>query len=826
VAFGCSCFLFAPSAALALNGGTLRVTPRNSWRAFEVITVGNDPAGDGFAYAMPGTFDGVGAWISDPSTQSNLRLSINHEATDASVSEVNLSLTNFRTAIANTISGGTPGGVNFVTSARQAYGRWSSNGGGSYTSTSDITTTAFQRFCSGQLHPANTFGTNRGFVDPIYMCGEEVAGGRLFALDMTNRDFYALTSTTVGVAPGGVAVSGAGGVPADPWENACLLDTGETNHAAILLSPDGGSQAMQVYIGQKGKGFNGTASNSFLARNGLAYGNYYYLNNTLPGSGTSPGGTIDTTLAGALVSAKLEDVDTNPNNPKQAVIGIQETGLFTFDLDLKFNGAGGTFNPGGSSFSVTKVLNHNNNIDGLFGDADNVDWTVATTLNDVNYANGLIFVNEDSDTANGETWMTTPSGTGPTLIADTIAFAGATETSGVLDVSRLVGYRPGSVVLTSNQGTDSSLSVLINPFATLEPRHWDVNGMTAGAGGASPTGNWDGSTSNFNTDSTGAAGGIVVADTTALDTVVFGAGSDATGSYTVTLSGTRAAARINIEDGHVTLTGGSLTVGVFDVSAGAVGTVTSNLTAPGSSLTKTGPGTLEMSRLPLNHAVTITDGTLRVLESAPGLSSGVPSGNDGFVSRASSLTIDPGATLDLTNNDLIVDYTGSSPFASLNDMVRSGFNFGDWLGDGITSSTAANPLSNGNYALGIAENGLLTNPFGGDAPGGLNPKFSGQTVDNTTVLIKFTHRVDLDLDGLVTGNDAAIFNGAYSEGEGGATWQTGDVDYDGTWSSNDAAIFNSFYDESLAHLPEPGTAAAASLALLGLAAARKKRRHV
>ena len=45
-------------------------------------------------------------------------------------------------------------------------------------------------------------------------------------------------------------------------------------------------------------------------------------------------------------------------------------------------------------------------------------------------------------------------------------------------------------------------------------------------------------------------------------------------------------------------------------------------------------------------------------------------------------------------------------------MVRSGFNFGDWLGKGITSSTAANPLSNGNYALGVAENGLLTNPFG------------------------------------------------------------------------------------------------------------------
>jgi hypothetical protein len=449
-------FAFAGSNSWAINGGTLRMTPRNGWRAFEVISVGDNPAGDGFTWVMPSAFDGIGAWLPDAST---LRLQINHENTDATVSEVNLNLSNFQSAIRNVIGSGTTGGDSFVSSAQQAYGRWTNDGGANWTATSDVTKTAFYRFCSGQSHKPNAFGTGRGFVDNIYITGEEGSTNRLFALDLANRDFYRLSGWS------GSASGGIGGMPYDPWENAALLDTGETNYVALLLSPDGGSQIVKLYIGEKGKDTSGNASSSFLARNGLAYGSYYYLNDTLPASGTSTDGYFDTTTAGALLSAKLEDVDTNPNDPTQAVLGVQETGLFTFDFALDFSS--GSFNAGGSSFSVTKIQQHVNDTDGAFGDADNVDWTEATTLGGVNYPNGLIFVNEDSGTANGETWMNTPTGGGLTLIGDTVNFAGATETSGIVDVSELVGYKPGSILLTDNQGTDSSLTVLINPNATL-----------------------------------------------------------------------------------------------------------------------------------------------------------------------------------------------------------------------------------------------------------------------------------------------------------------------------------------------------------------------
>jgi autotransporter-associated beta strand protein len=785
----------ATPMAFALNGGPLRVTPRNGWRAFEVISIGNDPAGDGFTYAMPGAFDGIGAWSPDPAT---LRLSVNHETGDASVSEVNLNLTNFRSAIANTLATNSTGGVSFVSSARQAYGRWSNDGGGSFSATSDNTTTAFQNFCSGQMHPANTFGPGRGFVDNIYMHGEEVSGGRIFALDLANRDYYRLGSATVGLAPGGAGTATTGGMPADPWENAALLDTGDTTHVALLLSPDGGSQIMQLYIGEKGKDKNGAASSSFLARNGLAYGNFYYHNGSMPSGLTTNTGTIDNTSAGGLTSAKLEDVDTNPNHPTQAVIGVQESGLFKFDFNLAFNGAGGTFNPAGSGFSLTKVLNHVNDTDGQFGDADNVDWTESTTLNNVAYPDGLIFVNEDSGTTGGETWMTTSAGAGPTLIADTIASTSATETSGVLDISRRVGYRPGSVLLTNNQGADASMTVLINPAAALEPKHWDVNGMTSGAGGSSPGGAWNGVALNFNTDSTGGGAGILVADTTTLDTVVFAAGADATDGYTVTLTGTRAAGRVVVEQGNVTFTGGTLASGVFDVFPGAAATVASTLAgAAGGSVTKNGAGTLTVSSAnAYAGGTTVTAGTL-VLANADATAGGSVNIADGALAQAQAglskaITVTTLATnatgkFDLTDNSMVIKGLDAT---QVRGLINGAFNAGHWNGaTGLDSSTAG-ANAGGTTAIGYGTAGFLN-----------KSSFKGVSPLNTTdVLVKYTYYGDSDLSGATNLDDFTLFLGGYQNS--GTTWAQGDYDYSGLVTLDDFTLFLKGYQQQGAPLSE------------------------
>ena len=148
-------------------------------------------------------------------------------------------------------------------------------------------------------------------------------------------------------------------------------------------------------------------------------------------------------------------------------------------------------------------------------------------------------------------------------------------------------------------------------------------------------------------------------------------------------------------------------------------------------------------------------------------------------------------------------------------MVRAGYHAGDWLGNGISSSTAN---ANRNFAVGVADNANLAIPFDGTR------LFSGQVVDTTTILVKFTHRIDLDLDGVITTNDATIFNSNYTEGAP-AYWSIGDVDYDRVFTTNDATLFNSFYSEALASVPEPTALGVLGIGAFGLLSRRRRRQY-
>jgi len=132
--------------------------------------------------------------------------------------------------------------------------------------------------------------------------------------------------------------------------------------------------------------------------------------------------------------------------------------------------------------------------------------------------------------------------------------------------------------------------------------YWDTNGAAAGAGGATPSGTWDvGTTANWSTSS---AGTIATQVYSGKNQAVFAAGTDATGSYTVTVNGSVeiAKAGVALEEGNVTFSGGTLASGSGDwnqhyywsVAAGGTLTVDSTIgnTGGGGSARKEGPGTL------------------------------------------------------------------------------------------------------------------------------------------------------------------------------------------------------------------------------------------
>lgn len=101
--------------------------------------------------------------------------------------------------------------------------------------------------------------------------------------------------------------------------------------------------------------------------------------------------------------------------------------------------------------------------------------------------------------------------------------------------------------------------------------YWDINGTAAGAGGASPSGIWDGSNpaaTNWNGNSAGGSSTITNL-TTYADPVFFSAGTGATGPFTVTVGNNQYCNGLTVEEGAVSLAGGSIS----NQAALSVGTV-------------------------------------------------------------------------------------------------------------------------------------------------------------------------------------------------------------------------------------------------------------
>ncbi len=140
--------------------------------------------------------------------------------------------------------------------------------------------------------------------------------------------------------------------------------------------------------------------------------------------------------------------------------------------------------------------------------------------------------------------------------------------------------------------------------------------------------------------------------------------------------------------------------------------------------------------------------------------------------RTTSLSITAGARLDLANDALVVDYTGTSPLATIRSLLTTGYANGAWNGVGINSSVAA---STAGRAVGYAEASAIFSSF--------PAIFAGQMVDDTSVLVRYTRYGDANLNQITNLDD---FNRlAANFGASNTVWSQGNFNYDNVTNLND-----------------------------------------
>jgi hypothetical protein len=451
----------------------------SGWKTFEILSGGDALGGlaeEGFEWTSKhDNWDGLGAYVQGRDT---LRVFINHEAgSDSTFSRVDLDLANSKTWIAN-------GNPNNTTSNQvlpsgqivKAVSRgWLSVGSG---------TSPINNPCSGNVWQADTFGAGRGFAETLYLTGEETSDtrGQFWVMDVSSRTLYECPDLGGG-----------------SWENATIIDTGRSDTVALLLAEDAGARVtgtapLRLYVGLKNPGGN------FLERNGFSGGTVYYWDPVgagtdgtvtglfLGGNGTTVSGTWVVSSVGAALVSKLEDVHTNmksssPGFGVEAVYAAQNQGLFTVDFSQVDFVAGDL---GASRDSEVELLFRAGTeaVSNSFSGMDNLVWS----------PNGHIYVNEDD--GEGDIWKVdveslrasyalsdfTPDASQVFDILDSEVVG---ETSGIIDISAEVGYRPGSVFLTTGRSgalTQNQLVLLVSPRVVPLVSH--ALNYAAGAGGS------------------------------------------------------------------------------------------------------------------------------------------------------------------------------------------------------------------------------------------------------------------------------------------------------------------------------------------------------
>jgi autotransporter-associated beta strand protein len=292
------------------------------------------------------------------------------------------------------------------------------------------------------------------------------------------------------------------------------------------------------------------------------------------------------------------------------------------------------------------------------------------------------------------------------------------------------------------------LAVRITPGVTwngqADHTTWNTSAANWNSGGNPPSAYANSDIAMFTDSAPSNAISVTLNTTVSPDEVLV---SSNTNNYTIGGSGAIGGSAEFVKDGASTLTLGTKNTytGPTFVSAGTL-----IVAAAGA--------------LPTGNSLTISNSAIVKLAGGTG------------EETLSSLAIAAGAALDITNNHVILDYSGSDPKSTILQYLASASNGGHWNGPGISSSTAAGASA---YGVGFADG----------ADGTDHSLSSGQ------IEVAYALYGDINLDGVVNSIDFGTFAANFGKSVANG-WEQGDFTYSGVVNSTDFGLLAANFGKS------------------------------
>jgi len=163
-----------------------------------------------------------------------------------------------------------------------------------------------------------------------------------------------------------------------------------------------------------------------------------------------------------------------------------------------------------------------------------------------------------------------------------------------------------------------------------------------------------------------------------------------------------------------------------------------------------------------------------------GAATAVPGGGINGLTVVKSMAFNGTGYLELNDNDLAIDYTGSSPLASVQALINQARNGGAWNGTGPLRSTSARNAAGHNTTLAAMEATDYAAVHGG--------VFDNFSYDTTAVLVKYTYYGDTNFSGDVNFDDYVRTDVGFNTGRSG--WSNGDFNGDSAVNFDDYVLID------------------------------------